>query len=332
MYGRGNMADAAIDAVHLSRAVARPVLVQWTRADEFRLSPHRPMLDAEISATLDASGYIAAWRYDAHTNPHTYGEGPAPASVVEMTSGRNALPPYRLEKAEVLVHVTRARLRTGAFRSLAAALHVFAIEPFVDELAHLAGEDPIAFRLRHIDDARLRRVLERVRSMSDWARQPRRPGHGLGVASAIYNGTYIASIVEVSIDSAGPIRFERVWCVVDAGRLVNPDGARNQIEGGIQQAACWTLLEELHEDDGTVSASSWHDYPIARCKDAPREIEVVFCGEADAPSTGIGEPGSVPIAAAIANAVFDASGRRLRRLPFARPAALAAYRQGYHRE
>jgi nicotinate dehydrogenase subunit B len=322
MYGRGNMADAAIDAVRLSRAVARPVLVQWTRAEEFRLSPHRPLLDAEMSAGLDASGRIAAWRYEAHTNPHTYGEGSAPPGVVEMTSGRNALPPYRLGQAEVLVHVARARLRTGAFRSLAAAPHVFAIESFVDELAHLVGEDPIAFRLRHVEDARLRRVLETVRSMSHWESRPRPPGRGLGVASVIYHGTYVAEIAEVAIDPAGNIRLERVWCAVDAGRLVNPDGAQNQIEGGIQQAVSWTMLEELREDDGAVMTSSWHDYPIARCKDAPRAIDVRFCGDAETPSTGVGEPGSVPTAAAIANAVFDASGSRLRRLPLAPPTAV----------
>ena len=324
MYGRGSTSDAAIDAVRLSRAVARPVLVQWTRGEEFRLSPHRPLLSAEMSAGLDASGRIAAWHYRAHTNPHTYGDGAAPPSVVEMTSGRNAVPPYRLGQAEVVVHVARTRIRTGAFRSLAAAPHVFAIESLMDELAHVAGEDPIAFRLRHVDDTRLRRVLETVRGMSDWPSRQRRPGHGLGVAAAIYNGTYIAEIAEVAVDPTGGIQLERVWSAVDAGRIVNPDGARNQIEGGIQQAASWTLLEVLHEEGGAIRTSSWRDYPIARFKDAPRAIEVLFCGDAETPSTGIGEPGSVPTAAAIANAVFDASGRRLRRLPLAPPTAVAS--------
>ena len=157
-YGRGNMGDAAIDAARLSQAVNRPVLVQWTREEEFRSSPHRPILDAEISAALDSEGKIAAWRYRTRTNPHTYGgSGALPPGILEMTSGRNAIPPYRLGSAEVLLHVAPAPIRTGAFRSLAAAPNVFAIESFMDELAHGSGQDPIAFRLRHIEDERLRR-------------------------------------------------------------------------------------------------------------------------------------------------------------------------------
>src|SRR5581483_3764743 len=136
MYGRGNMSDAAIDALQLSAASGRPVLVQWTREEEFRLSPHRPILDADIEAALDADGAIIGWRYDVRTNPHTYGAGPVPPRVVEMTSGRNAVPPYALGSAEVLLHVEPATVRTGAYRSLAAAPNVFAIESFMDALAH----------------------------------------------------------------------------------------------------------------------------------------------------------------------------------------------------
>ncbi len=316
MYGRGNAGDSPIEAARLSRAVGRPVLVQWTRDEEFRLSPCRPTLDAEVHAALDATGAIIEWRYDVRTNFHTYDVSASPPpGVLEMTSGRNAVPPYRLGKAEVLLHVEPAALRTGAYRSLAAAPNVFAIESFLDELAHASKRDPIDFRLRMIDDARLRSVLETARDRSGWKRRKREAGHGFGVACAIYHGTYVAEVAEVKVSSDGQVRLERVWAAVDAGRLVHPDGARNQIESGIQQAASWTLLEELKHRDGEVTTTNWREYPIATAHDAPQEIDVVFVGPRDAPSTGAGEPGSVPAAAAIANAVFDACGGRVRRLP-----------------
>jgi CO/xanthine dehydrogenase Mo-binding subunit len=244
--------------------------------------------------------------------------------MLEMTSGRNAVPPYRLARAEVLLHVVPAAVRTGPFRSLAAAPNVFGIESFIDELAHGSAQDPVAFRLRHVDDARLRRVLETVSRASGWISRPRDAGRGFGVACAIYNRTYVAEVAEVVVDTDGRIRLERVWCAVDPGRLVHPDGARNQIEGGIQQAASWTLLEALRIQDGQVRTTTWPDYPIATFNDAPGEITVVFTAEQRAESTGIGEVGSVPTAAAIANAVFAACGARLRRLPLTPAAVIEA--------
>jgi CO/xanthine dehydrogenase Mo-binding subunit len=323
VYGRGNVNDAALDAVRLARSARRPVLVQWTRTDEFRLSPHRPHLEATVEAALQPTGAIAAWRYRATTNPHTYSGGLESAQLLEITCGRNAVPSYRFELAEVTLRVAPSSSRTGAFRSLAAAPHVFAIESFVDELAHAARQDPLAFRLRLIDDHRLRRVLDTVRERSGWDHRPREAGRGFGVACAVYHGTAVAQVAEVGVAPDGRATVERVWCAVDPGRLVHPDGARNQIEGGIQQAASWTLLEELRISDGEVVTATWRDYPITTFADAIREIDVVFTPEPGADSTGIGEPGSVPTAAAIANAVFAATGARVRRLPLT-PAAVAA--------
>jgi CO/xanthine dehydrogenase Mo-binding subunit len=330
-YGRGNMSDAGMDAVRLSRAVKRPVLVQWTRDEEFRSSPHRPTLDAAISAALNADGMIAGWRYRTETNPHTYGGGGGalPPGILEMTSGRNAIPPYRLGGAEVHLRVTPAAIRTGAFRSLAAAPNVFAIESFMDELAHGSGQDPVAFRLRHIEDDRLRRVLTTICERSRWAERPRASGRGFGIACSIYHGTYIAEIAEVSIDPGGQLHIERVWCAVDAGRLVHPDGARNQIEGGIQQAASWTLFEELRVHDGEVATASFQDYRIATAQDAIRELDIVFVPAQELPSTGTGEAGSVPMAAAIANALFEACAVRVRRLPLTPEAIDAARRKRF---
>lgn len=313
-YGRNNSGDAVLDAVRLSRAVGRPVLVQWTRADEFVRSPHRPTSDAELSAALDGSGRIVRWRSDLRTNPHT-GALDAPARVIEMTSGRNSHPPYELGLAEILLHVVPTSVRTGSFRSLAAAANVFAIESFIDELAHAASADPFDFRLRHVHDPRLARVLGAARNQSRWDDRPRDLGVGFGVACAIYHGTYVAEVARVSVDGTGKVRLERVWCAADPGRLVHPDGAKNQLEGGIQQSASWTLLESLPLDGACVAATSFDDYPIATFHDAPASIDVVFAAEQSAPSTGLGEPGAVPVAAAIANAVFAATGARVRTLP-----------------
>jgi CO/xanthine dehydrogenase Mo-binding subunit len=234
-----------------------------------------------------------------------------------MTAGRNMIPPYRLGAMEAHLRVEPAPIRTGAFRSLGAAMHVFAIESFMDEIAHAAGEDPISFRLKHIQDPRLVRVLQVARERSGWGQSaPRRAGRG--IACAIYHDTYVAQVAEVSVDADERLRVEHVWCAVDAGRLVHPDGARNQIEGGVQQAASWTLMEALRQRDGRVVDSTWQDYPIARCSDAPQSIEVTFAGDRATPSSGIGEPGSVPTAAAIANALFAATGSRHRELPLRR--------------
>ena len=322
-YGRHGSSDAALEAARLSKAVGRPVLVQWGRADELHGATNRPQMDAVIEAALDPSGRIVAWRYEAWTNPYTYDGalrsgrpgGMDPAQMTAMMAGRCAVPPYDLGAAEVRLHVAPARVRTGALRSLGASPNVFAIESFVDELAHAASVDPIELRLRHTTDARLRRVLETVRDRSGWAAPPHDKGRGLGVACVLYRATYCALVVEVSIDPDGRVHLERVWCAIDAGHIVHPDGARNQVEGAVQMAASWTLIEELPQRDGEVLAATWDDYPIATFCDAPRAIDTVFTGDDSTPSAGLGEPPAVPVAPAIANAVFDACGVRVRRLP-----------------
>jgi nicotinate dehydrogenase subunit B len=300
------------------------VLLQWTREEEFRLSPQRPALDATLEAGLDAGGTIVGWRHRASTNPHTYGGGEDDAALIAMTAGRNAVPPYRLSCAEVLLKVQPGAVRTGALRSLAASQHVFAIESFMDELAAAAHEDPVTFRQRHSDDGRLQRVLDRVRDRSGWSARDRQRERGLGIACAVYNGTYIAQIAQVSLSGAA-LRLERVWCAVDAGRLIWPQGGRNQIEGAIQQGASWALLERLAHDEHQVISCTWRDYPIATCLDAPDDIDVDFILNPAAAPTGLGEPGVVPIAAAIANAVVDAGGPRVRELPLAAAVLGARY-------
>jgi CO/xanthine dehydrogenase Mo-binding subunit len=342
-FGRHGASDAAVEAARLSKAVGRPVLVQWGRADELRAGPNRPEMTAEIEAALDVTGRIVGWRSDVWTNPYTYdaavraqdapssskagsgsrsGAWSSPSQMMAMMAGRNAIPPYDIGHATIALHVTPAKVRTGALRSLGAAPNVFAIESFVDELAAAAGQDPIAFRLAYSRDPRLRRVLEAVRERSGWRSAARRPG--LGVACVVYRQTYVAEVVEVAVTSRGAVTLERVWCAVDPGHVVHPDGARNQVEGAVQMAASWTLLEELPHRGGEVTGSTWTDYPIARSTDAPRSIDIVFTGDDRTPPSGLGEPPAVPMAPAIANAIFDARGARVRQLPIRPDAVLRA--------
>jgi CO/xanthine dehydrogenase Mo-binding subunit len=266
----------------------------------------------EVAAALHPAGRIVAWRYDEHTNVHT-GAGLDPR-IQPMTSGRNAIPHYRLGKARVTLHIEPTALRTASFRSLAAAENIFAIESFVDELAHAAKQDPLAFRLAHVDDPRLRRVIERAAALSGWGRAPGER-RGLGIAGTIYHGTYIAEVAEVEVDGSGHVRLVRVWAAIDPGLTLNPDGVKNQTEGGIQQSASWTLYEEIRHRDGRVVNAGWDTYPIATFKDAPESIDVDVIGDPGEPSTGVGEPGAVAISAAIGNGVFAATGVRVRQLP-----------------
>ncbi len=311
-YGRNSSADAPVEAALLSKHAGRPVHVQWTRAEEFAFAPTRPAAYLRVAAALDKEGRIAAWRYDEHTNVHT--GGGLDARMAPMTSGRNAIPHYRIPSARVTLHVEPTPLRTASFRSLAAAENIFAIESFMDELARASGQEPLAFRLAHVEDDRLRRVYERVAERSGWGRAPGRR-HGLGIAGTIYHGTYIAEVAEVEVDPSGRVRLLAVWAAVDPGRTLNPDGVRNQIEGGIQQSSSWTLLEEIRHKDGRIANTGWDTYPIATFRDAPRSIEVDVMGDDTKPSTGVGEPGAVAISGAIANAVFAATGVRVRDLP-----------------
>jgi CO/xanthine dehydrogenase Mo-binding subunit len=292
------------------------VLVQWTREEEFTFAPARPAAMLETKAGLGADGAIVAWRYDEHTNAHGYGFAVDPR-VAPFTSGRNAIPPYRVGQGRITLHIEPTPVRTASFRSLAAAENVFAIESLMDELALAAKADPLAFRLRHIDDPRLRRVVEAVAADARFA-EKLAPGRGRGLGCTIYHGTYCAQVAEVAVAENGTPRLVRFWCAVDPGLVINPDGVRNQIEGGIQQSASWTLLEELGQRDGRITTTGWDTYPIATFGDAPEAIEVRVMGDETKPATGVGEPGTVPVAAAIANAIAAAVGARVRELPITR--------------
>jgi CO/xanthine dehydrogenase Mo-binding subunit len=165
-----------------------------------------------------------------------------------------------------------------------------------------------------------------VAELSGWQERPRSGGRGFGLACAVYNGTYVAEVAEVTVGESGEVAFQRAWCAVDCGTLIDADGARNQIEGGIVQGASWALLEELRHRNGSVAAATWDDYPIATFGTAPRTIEVAFTDDGRTAPTGLGEPGAVPIGAALANAVAAACGARVRTLPLRPERVLASSR------
>ena len=314
-YGRNSVGDAALEAARLSKACGRPVLLQWSREEEFSQGPARPACALEIAAGTDEAGRFVAWRYDEHTNAHGSG-GARDIRIAPFTSGRNAVPPYAVPSLAVTLHIEPSPLRTASFRSLAAAENVFAIESLVDELAAARGEDPLELRLRNTQDPRLRAVLEAVAERSDWRARPRGEGHGYGMACTLYaHGTYVAQVAEVTVALNGRVRLGRFWCAIDPGRVIDANGVRNQCEGAIVQSASWTLLEELKQRDGQVATTGWDTYPIATFRDAPAEIDVHVMGTQSEPPTGVGEPPGVPVAAAIANAVFSACGARVRELP-----------------
>ena len=337
-YGHNGADDVAFDAARLAFAAeGRPVRVQWTRADELAWSPFGAAMAIDLEADLDARGEVVAWRYEAWSNGHTSRPGRAKTPALlgawhlgkafprecaidpPMAGGggaeRNAVPIYDFPGRHIVNHrVLAMPLRVSALRSLGAHGNVFAIESFVDEIAHAAGEDPVAWRLRHTSDPRARAVIERAADAAHWARWQPREGAGHGIAFARYKntGAYCAVVAEIEAQEA--IRVRRLVIAIDVGLVVNPDGVANQIEGGAVQSASWTLMEQARFDRDRVTSDAWERYPILRCADAP-QVEVHLVSRPDCPASGAGEAAQGPTAAAIANALHHALGVRVRDLP-----------------
>jgi len=353
-YGHNGSDDAALDAALLARALpGRPVSLKWMRADEHRWEPYAPAMQVRMEASLDEEGAILAWNHDvsspAHTGRSRTGPGlsgllaaghlaepfatpePGPSVWPHGGSHRNADPLYTFPRQRIVKHhLPHSPLRVSSMRGLGALANVFAIESFVDEVAHAAGMDPLAFRLRYLEDERARAVLEAAAEKAGWqpGEQRRGDGRGQGLAFAQYKNrqTYAAVVVEVQVDrKSGEIRLERAAIAADAGQIVNPDGLSNQLEGGLVQAASLTLCEEVTWDREAITSVDWDSYPILRFPGAP-VIETVLLDRPGLPPVGAGEAAMGPTPAAIANAVFAASGIRLRRLPFTPARVLAALR------
>jgi len=351
-YGHNAADDVAADAALLARAFpGRPVRVQWMREDEHGWEPFGSPMAMSVQATLDASGRIADWRYDVWSPPHNTRPGkagnllaathlarpftpptPKPSPQPEGAGDRNGIPLYVLPNARVVHHFQPAApLRTSALRSLGAYGNVFSIESFMDELARAAQVDPVAFRLRHLDDPRAIEVVRTAAQRFGWdayRRSPRgQPLRGRGFAFARYKNlaAYCALALEVEVArETGLVRITRAVAAVDCGEVVNPDGVRNQIEGGIIQSASWTLLERVRFDATQVLTRDWAGYPILRFNQAPQRLEVHLVNRPGQPFLGTGEAAQGPTAAAIANAVADACGLRLRDVPLDRARVRAA--------
>lgn len=328
-YGHNGADDAALDAALLARACGRPVRVQWSREDELAWAPFGSAMAMEVSAGLDVQGNVVDWRSETWSHPHTARPGRGPGvnlmaawHLAQPKAGptprdppfppgggaRNAVPLYAFRSCEVVYRqVSQPVLRVSSLRSLGAHGNVFAIESFLDELAHAAGADPVEFRLRHLEDVRARRVIEVAARAAGW----RKAGQGIGFAKYKNSSAYCAIVAE--IEAAEKIYVRRVVAAVDAGLPVNPDGLRNQVEGGIVQAVSWTLKEAVRWGPDGVSSRSWEDYPILKFGEVP-QVEVIVVESRDKP-LGAGECAAGPTSAAIANALFHALGVRARHLP-----------------
>ena len=209
-------------------------------------------------------------------------------------------------------------LRVSALRSLGAYMNIFSIESFIDELAQAANADPVDFRLRHLDEPRARAVIKVAAERFGWADYQRRQDYGRGFAFARYKNlaAYLALATEVEVDrKSGRVRLRRAVAAVDCGEAVNPDGIENQIQGGILQSASWTLHERVGFDRTRITSRDWNSYPILRFSEIPDEVEVHVLNQPGAPFLGTGEAAQGPTAAAIANAIADATGDRLRDIP-----------------
>ena len=340
-YGHNGADDVALDAALLARALpGRPVKVQWMRDDEFAWEPFGSAMVMQLSAGLAADGSIADWRHEVWSTSHNSRPGfeggvnllaawqleepfrPAPSRGIPQPAGgedRNAVPLYDFPNQKVLKHLIKEMpLRTSALRTLGGYGNVFALESFMDELAVAAGADPVEFRLRHLKDPRARAVIEVAAAKADWLPGFKSDGmHGRGLGFAKYKNLccYVACIADVTVDRrTGRVSVIRVVAVADAGQVINPKGLEMQIEGGIIQSASWTLKEAVSFDRTRVTSRDWESYPVLTFPEVPK-VEVHLIDRPDEKPLGSGEASSAPAGAAIANAVSNALGRRVRNLP-----------------
>ena len=347
-YGHNAADDAALDAVLLARVVeGHPVRLQWSHEDELAWSPFGPAMVVAMNGKVDDAGRIVDWRHELWSNPHIarpgLQESPSllaawhldrpfaqPPGIDALpgilpTSERNAVPIYDFPNQRVVLNaLERLPVRTGTLRAIGGFLNTYAIECFMDELAHAAGVDPVELRLRHLRDERAIAVIKAVRERSGLASRSRRDGtRGMGLGFARYSNEAAYAAVVVEVEAGETIKVVRAVAVVDCGRTINPDGVSNQVEGGIVQAISWVLKEQVRFDRTRITTRTWDDYPILRFSEAP-PVEVSIIDRPDEPSLGVGEAVAGPVAAAIANAVFDAIGVRVRDLPLTRERLLAA--------
>jgi nicotinate dehydrogenase subunit B len=348
-YGHNGADDVAVDAAVIALQIPdQCIRVQWRREEEFGFEPVGPAMHVTLRAALDDAGKPQDWTAEIWSATHvqrpssggnmlthealpTPPPDPRPTDPPEANGGggtRNAFVLYDVPVKRVLHHlVLRAPVRTSALRGLGALPNVFAIECFMDELAERAGVDPVQYRLSMLSDMRARRLIENIAQCCNWAsRGAGGSGRGLGLGWARYKNraAYAAVAVEVEVDQE--VKLHRVWCAADAGLVINPDGARNQLEGGIVQAASMVLKEHVRMEGDGITSVDWDSYPILRFSEVP-EIDTEIIHAPDLPTLGMGECTFGPTAAAIGNAVAHALGTRVRDMPFTRERIEAALLQ-----
>ncbi len=337
-YGMNGHEDAAADAAIISRAIGRPVRVQWSRTDEHGWDPKGPPQLLDLSGTVDPSGRIVTWRTEMWLPQATRGLpdipllGPAAAGLDDVRGlqpgliSQNADPPYAADNVQVLVHWLKdTPLRPAPIRSPGKPANCFAVESFTDELAAAAGIDPVEFRLRSLQDKRGIDVIKRAAALMNWQSRPSpganrnagfARGRGFAYIHCKHNESYVAMGMEVAVErTSGRIKVERVACAFDCGQIINPDGARAQVEGSILQTLSRALMEEVHFDRSRVTSVDWASYPILRFPDVPK-LDIALIDRPTEPPVGAGEAACTTVAAALANAVFDATRARLRTVPF----------------
>jgi CO/xanthine dehydrogenase Mo-binding subunit len=349
-YGHNAADDVALDAVLLAKAAGgRPVRVMWSREDEMSHAPFGAAMAIEIEAGLDAEGEIVDWRHSVWSNGHAARPGraaqPALLAAFELANpfprmissdppqangggaDRNSVPLYDFPSWRIESHRLKTMpVRTSALRTLGAQGNVFAIESFLDEIAAERHEDPVAFRLRHLRDERAKDVIRAAAKRAKWRPDKQRGvGHGIGFARYKNTGAYCAAVAE--IEGEKDIRVRKLTLAVDVGEAINPDGVINQIEGGAIQATSWVLKERVRFDRQRITSTNWTDYPILRFSEVP-EVEVEVIQRAELDPVGAGEAAHGPVTAAIANAVFDCLGVRVRDLPITRDSLIAAMELG----
>jgi isoquinoline 1-oxidoreductase len=300
-YGGKHTGDAAIEAARLAKATGKPVKVVWTREEEFTWAYFRPAGVIEIASGARRDGTITAWEY------HNYNSGPAAIGV-----------PYNITNKLIQFHPTNTPpLRQGSYRGLAATANHFARESHMDELAHAVNMDPLQFRLKNMTDDRLRAVFEAVAEKADWAQQKSSAQHGFGIAGGFEKGGHVATIVEIELHRDKSVRVVRIVEAFECGAIVNPNGLQNQIEGSIIMGIGGALFESIRFENGRILNAHFSQYRVPRLVDMPK-MEVVLVDRKDQPSAGAGETPIVSVAPAIANAIFAATGERLRAMPLAR--------------
>jgi nicotinate dehydrogenase subunit B len=302
-FGGKHGSTVAVEAARLARAAGRPVKVQWNRYEEFHWGYLRPAALIDISSSADTSGELTGW---SHLNVNS-------GAVGIMT-------PYRVPNQRIVYQPADSPLPQGSYRALAATANHFARESHMDELAHQLGADPLEFRLRHLPDSRLAEVLAAAASRLDRPPRPGQPeprdGTGAGIALGMEKGGRVATAAEVRVDSDGTLHVDRLVTAFDCGAIVNPDNLTNQIEGAVMMGLGGALFEEIDFADGQIRNASLMQYRVPRLADLP-QVEVVLLDRPDQPSAGGGETPIVAVAPAIANAIFNACGVRLRSMPLA---------------